>query len=1052
VNTAPASLVAALRLSYRIDRELGQGGMATVYLAHDVKHDRRVAVKVLRPELAASLGPDRFLREIKIAAQLQHPHILPLLDSGGADGFLYYVMPYIEGESLRDRLTRKGELPVAEAIRLLRDVADALSYAHGRGVVHRDIKPDNVMLSGRHALVMDFGVAKAVSEATGRQTLTTIGVALGTPAYMAPEQAAADPNVDHRADIYAVGAMGYELLTGRPPFVGMTPQQVLAAHVTEAPKPVTDHRAACPPGLAELIMRALAKRPADRWQSADEMVERLESLSTPSGGTTPTQTQPTQAVRAGDPWHGHPLRVGALFLLVSAAIMGAVYFLTIQLGLPDWVPWVALALLATGLPIMIVTGLVERRRARALATGRQSVSAETGVQRHLTWKKTTRGGYLAFGALALVTLGYTAMRVLGIGPAGTLFGAGRLTDRDQLIVADFENRTPDSALAGSVTEAFRIDLAQSPVVRILPTAAVSAALTRMQKPAESRLTLPLARDVAVREGAKAVVAGEISAIGRSYVLIARIIDARNGAELLAIREAADDDAAIVAAIDRLSGKVRERIGESLRTIRAGAPLEQVTTGSLEALRLYSEGARLSDEGEIGKAIPVLRQAIALDTGFAMAWRKLAVALGNGFASMDQQVAAASRAYQHRDRLPVLERELATAYYHGVVNSDEAEEEAAYRRILANDPRNYIGLNNLSLLLTWMGRFAEAESLAAVGASDSVVPGNAYLQLLNAQLGLGKLDAARATLERLRKLGIAAPSYLRARALLATQAGSADSAERAWLDMGLQVRDPAYQSLMRNGLASVAQTHGRLAEADRQQRAAIALAEQRGLPGEALGVGAARAARVALFERDTGSALRILQSALLAHPLNSIPALDRPYDRVATAYAVAGRAAEARRLLAEYESVVPEGVRRGEARWYRARGWLALAEARPKDAVVEFGQIARKGLRAEWGHWESGVAYERANLPDSALAQYERAATPVGTGFKILEDPWARAPSLKRLGELYDARGDKARAIDNYSRFIALWKDADPLLQPAVREAKQRLGELAGETGRTAEKQ
>ncbi|MCH8937172.1 MAG: serine/threonine protein kinase [Gemmatimonadetes bacterium] len=189
--------------------------MATVYLARDLKHDRDVAVKVLKPELAAALGPDRFLREIKIAAQLQHPHILPLHDSGEADGFLYYVMPFVRGESLRERIQKEGELPITEAIKILREVVDAL--AHEQGVVHRDIKPDNIMISGRHALVMDFGVAKAVSEATGRQQLTTAGVALGTPAYMAPEQATADPNTDHRADIYAVGAVAYELLTGRPP-------------------------------------------------------------------------------------------------------------------------------------------------------------------------------------------------------------------------------------------------------------------------------------------------------------------------------------------------------------------------------------------------------------------------------------------------------------------------------------------------------------------------------------------------------------------------------------------------------------------------------------------------------------------------------------------------------------------------------------------------------------------------------------------------------------------------------------------------------------------
>jgi serine/threonine protein kinase len=197
-------LKTALSDRYTIEREIGSGGMATVYLAHDIRHERNVAVKVLRPELAAALGPERFLREIRVAANLHHPHILPLYDSGEADGFLYYVMPYEKGQSLRDKLAKEGELPITEAVRILKEVVDALAHAHEQGVVHRDIKPDNVLLSGRHALVTDFGVAKAVSDATGQDKLTTAGVALGTPAYMAPEQATAHEHIDHRADIYAV--------------------------------------------------------------------------------------------------------------------------------------------------------------------------------------------------------------------------------------------------------------------------------------------------------------------------------------------------------------------------------------------------------------------------------------------------------------------------------------------------------------------------------------------------------------------------------------------------------------------------------------------------------------------------------------------------------------------------------------------------------------------------------------------------------------------------------------------------------------------------------
>jgi hypothetical protein len=288
-------LMAALAERYQIQRELGAGGMATVYLAQDLRHHRAVAVKVLRPELAQTLGPERFLREIEIAAQLHHPHILPLYDSGEADGFLFYVMPYEEGRSLRDRLTREGELPIPEAVRVLRDVVDALAHAHQHGVVHRDIKPENILLSGHHALVTDFGVAKAVSEATGRHHLTTTGVALGTPAYMAPEQAAADPHLDARADIYAVGVVAYELLTGHPPFLGPTPQEVLVSHMMETPEPVTVYRPAIPPALAAVVMKCLEKSRADRWQSANELLPQLEAMLTPSGGITPVETKPVPA-------------------------------------------------------------------------------------------------------------------------------------------------------------------------------------------------------------------------------------------------------------------------------------------------------------------------------------------------------------------------------------------------------------------------------------------------------------------------------------------------------------------------------------------------------------------------------------------------------------------------------------------------------------------------------------------------------------------------------------------------------------------------------------
>jgi tRNA A-37 threonylcarbamoyl transferase component Bud32 len=406
-------LKAALSDRYQIERELGSGGMATVYLADDLKHHRKVAVKVLRPELAAALGPDRFVREIEIAAKLTHPHILMLIDSGEADGFLYYVMPYVEGESLRVKLAREGELPVGETVRMLRDVVDALAHAHRHGVVHRDIKPDNVLLLENHAYVTDFGVAKAVSEATGREKLTTAGVALGTPTYMAPEQASADPHVDHRADIYAVGVLAYELLAGRPPFSGTTPQDILAAHVTQEPQAVTTHRASVTPVLADLVMRCLEKKPADRWQSADEVLTHLEALATPSGGITPTGTQPIAAMDyEAMARRAHPVRVAVLLGLGSVALLAVVYGLVMLLGLPDWVFIAAVALIVVALPIILLTGHHERQHALARTTGAPVTTPAAGLGRWLRWRRAFAAAAAAFAALGVVAAVYMAMRAL----------------------------------------------------------------------------------------------------------------------------------------------------------------------------------------------------------------------------------------------------------------------------------------------------------------------------------------------------------------------------------------------------------------------------------------------------------------------------------------------------------------------------------------------------------------------------------------------------------------------------------------------------------------
>ncbi|HTS89873.1 MAG TPA: protein kinase [Gemmatimonadales bacterium] len=321
MSTTSDRLAAALRDRYVIERELGQGGMATVYLARDVRHDRQVAVKVLRPELAAILGADRFLSEIRTTANLQHPHILPLFDSGEADGFLFYVMPLVEGETLRERLSREKQLPVDESVRIAGEVASALDYAHRHQVIHRDIKPENILLHDGSALVADFGIALAASRAGGTR-MTETGMSLGTPHYMSPEQAMGEREITARSDVYALGCVLYEMLTGDPPFTGSTAQAIVARVVTERPRSLTAQRHTIPAHLEAAVLTALEKLPADRFASAADFAAAIRDPAYGAGRSTTSVTGAAAAAPGVGPSRALPLALAGLAGIALGAGMG----------------------------------------------------------------------------------------------------------------------------------------------------------------------------------------------------------------------------------------------------------------------------------------------------------------------------------------------------------------------------------------------------------------------------------------------------------------------------------------------------------------------------------------------------------------------------------------------------------------------------------------------------------------------------------------------------------------------------------------------------------
>ena len=1058
---SPADLQSRLQASvgaaYRVEKELGGGGMSRVFLAEEVRLGRRVVIKLLPPEMTAGVNVERFEREIQLAARLQHPHLVPLLTAGAEGDLLYYIMPFIEGESLRARLAREGELPIGEVVRILKEVLDALQYAHSHRVVHRDIKPDNVLLSGKHALVTDFGVAKAVSESTGESSLTSLGVALGTPAYMAPEQAAGDPNVDHRADIYAVGVLAYEMLTGRPPFTGSTPQSVLAKHITQAPEPATTHRPTVPPALDELILRCLHKKAADRPQRADELVPTLDALLTRSGGLTPTSTQPVAAVdyhaRAR---RSHPARVAALFALAAVGVLAIVYLLVQQMGLPDWVFQGAIALLVAGFPIVLTTGWLERRRARLHATGMRTATP-VGLARHATWKKAFWGGALAFGGLALVAALFMASRLLGIGPGATLLSAGVLGDQERLILADFENQAGDSALVETVTELVRIALAQSQAVTVLEPGQVGSILRLMSRDAAEAVTAPVAAEIAAREGIKAYVTGEVRSLGSGYVISTRLVEATTSSALLVVRETATDPAEIIAAVDRMAATMRQKIGESLRSVRAQPSLEQLTTTSLGALRLYAQAERLQNRGDFDQAVALLEQAVAQDSTFAMAWRRLGVfyLIFGGAEGLTRMKPALQRAHDLRGRLSERERYFVEAAHAFAVLGDHQQAITAYLAILEKHPLDPTALNNAAVSYVFLGREEEALVFYRRAIDANVASAVSYGNLIDYLAWSGQLESAD-TLLRLARERFPDHSrlpelkfYL---ALARQNFGAADSAARAQLASVPQQRVAGH-----NGLAQLAWIQGRLAEAGRERNEALRLQGQRTGEAEAE---TRLVSELNGIERELVHATdRSAISKRLEHLWSQNreltvgrPASARRYNEFVWHLSRSGNPEWARRILDEFRRELSDrerSLRDTQAELQIAEASVAMAEGRFDTAIAGYREACRlwRGTYAACDQgafpW-LGEAYDRAGQADSAIAVWERW---VGLQARNVPGDWAMlAPFSRRLGELYEAKGEARKAIESYSLFTELWRNADPVLQPQVRDVRERITRLTRDAG------
>jgi eukaryotic-like serine/threonine-protein kinase len=1035
--------------AYTITRELGGGGMSRVFVAREESLRRNVVVKVLPPDLLAGVNAERFDREIALAAGLQHPHIVPVLTAGQMNGVPYYTMPFVDGESLRGRLTTEGALPMTDVIGILRDVAKALAYAHERGIVHRDIKPDNVLLTGGSAVVTDFGIAKALSAArtvAPGGTLTQIGTSLGTPAYMAPEQAAADPATDHRADIYSFGCLAYEMIAGRPPFLAKSPQKLLAAQMGEAPQPIAELRPEMPPALAQLVMKCLAKDADDRPQRAQDIVRLLETVTSSAGH----EAMP-MILASGRGMFKRALAAYAVAFVIVAVVAKAAI---VAVGLPDWVFPGALIMMALGLPVILFTAYVHRTTRKMIGAtptytpnGTPSLAGGTMAQLaikaspHVSWRRAAIGGGIAVTTFVLLVGGYMVLRAMGIGPAGSLLAAGTLAEDSKILVADLQSPANDSTLGPVVTDAFRTALGQSQSVSVVQASAVRDVLRRMERPANSRIDFALAREIATREGIKAVMDGNLLGVGGRYVIALRLVSAQTGEELATFRENAENQSEILPAVDRLAKEVRAKIGESLKKVQSAPPLEQVTTQSLEALKKYVQGVRVIGEGEFSKGAALLEEAVTLDTGFAMAYRKLAIEYGNR--EMREKAGEFyEKAYRHIDRLSDAERYLLLGSYYALgKHQDAAKSQAAYEQLLEIQPNNTAGLNNLASSLIFEQQYARAETLLVRAIRVGPVATVHYRNLVRARAALGKLDSARATAVACSK---AFPKNLECQFVAASlqwQERQFDSVAASIADIDSKLTDPVTRVTFLSARMEFARLRGKLDESARIANEVHDLMVRAGFAAPALYRDVALAWNQAWFRGDGPGAQRLLDDALARSPLRSVPATEAPYPEVALTYAAAGRADRARSVMAEWNTRRDEApTTRDSVLAERMRGAVAFAEGKYAEAQADFRVTEHRGCPV-CDLPMLARAYDLAGAPDSALAVYTRyLQTPY---LDRAETDGAFLPAVhKRLGELYEAKGQREKALEHYRAFIALWKDADPVLQPKVTDARQRVAALA----------
>jgi tetratricopeptide (TPR) repeat protein len=672
---------------------------------------------------------------------------------------------------------------------------------------------------------------------------------------------------------------------------------------------------------------------------------------------------------------------------------------------------------------------------------------------YLTWRRTFGYAAGALGAFALVVVAIMVLRVFGIGPAKSLLAAGTMSGRERLLVVDFD-AGKDSSLSHVLTEAVRTNLGQSSVISIMPPTAVAGALQRMQRQPATHVDLPLAKEIAQREGAKAIVAGSATPVGNGYVVSLRLVSADSGNDLAAFQKTVDGPSQLLDAIDGLTRKLRGRIGESLKAVRDAPALDQVTTGSLDALRKYADANRAIDlRGDYANAATLLREAVAKDTNFAMAYRKLGVTLSNLGMPRAQSDSALNRAYQLRERLPDKEKYLTVATYYQVGPvRDRQKAMTAFEQVLVMDPTDVIAATNLAGILTARREYARAESLHVVLARSPRVSQSAMSSLIAAYFNNGKIAAAESVYHEALKRFPNSPIAQSMPPYFMYQRGQLDSVVAFWQAQRANT-NPLIRISALSSLTTQAMLRGRLHEALQLRNEAMAANVARGVPNTPLFDSLTSVAIDIWFLGKNEQGIKKMETELTRVPMRSFPVARRPYSTIATYYAWAGYPEKARAVLAQFDAEVTDSTLKA-ANVPTRHGMLAeilLAEKKPLEAVKEIwrSDSLPDGPSSSCSfciHADLGRAFDQANMPDSAIAHWEIFVNAKYLGRESLDGSYL-AGIRKRLGELYEAKGDTQRAASNYTAFVTLWKNADPELQPKVQEVQRKLAHLKEAQGK-----